>query len=215
MSTERVQYDPAELSATAFYHLLTSVVVPRPIAWVSTRSADGADNLAPHSFFTVASSDPPMLVFTSSGQKDTLRNIEQTCEFVVCLSPEPLFEKINASATEFAHGDSEFDRIGVTREASLRVRPPRVAESPAAMECVLHATVGLGGSTLVIGRVVHAVVAKSAIRDDRPAIDLLAPLARLGGAQWSTIGEVRSIKRISREAWEADPPAELDGDAVS
>ncbi len=212
--TERVQYDPDELGTTAFYRLLTSVVVPRPIAWVSTMAADGTDNLAPHSFFTVASSDPAMLVFTSSGRKDTLRNVEQTREFVVCLSPEPLFEKINASGTDFRHGDSEFDRIGVTREASLRVRPPRVAESPVAMECVLHATIGLGGSSLVIGRVVHAVVATSAIRDGRPAIDLLAPLARLGGSQWSTIGEVRSIQRTDRADREDQPPSHLDGDPV-
>lgn len=212
--TGRVQYDPAEVGSTAFYRLLTSVVVPRPIAWVSTVSADGTDNLAPHSFFTVVSTDPPMLAFSSTGRKDTLVNVEQTREFVVCLAPEPLFERINASATEFSHGDSEFDRIGVTREPSLRVRPPRVGESPVALECVLHATVGLGDSTLVVGRVVHAAVAAGALREGRPAVDLLAPLARLGGSQWATIGEVRSIKRISRAQWETDPPAALDGDPV-
>ena len=97
----RVEMDPAALGAGAFYSFLTSVLVPRPIAWVSTRSPEGVDNLAPHSFFTVASVDPPIVQFTSVGRKDSLINVEQTGEFVICLAPEPLFERSTRRAQTF------------------------------------------------------------------------------------------------------------------
>ncbi|MCP6675125.1 flavin reductase, partial [Klebsiella pneumoniae] len=82
----RTDFDPAELGPGAFYKLLNSVVVPRPIAWVATTSADGADNLAPHSFFTVACVDPPVVQFTSVGRKDSLANVEATREMTVSLT---------------------------------------------------------------------------------------------------------------------------------
>jgi flavin reductase (DIM6/NTAB) family NADH-FMN oxidoreductase RutF len=91
---ERRDYDPDELGI-ALYPLLNSVVVPRPIAWVSTRSADGVDNLAPHSFFTVSSVSPPVVQFTSVGAKDSLRNAEATGEFVVCMATEELADQVN------------------------------------------------------------------------------------------------------------------------
>src|ERR1700681_3348540 len=93
----RLDITPAGIGEPAFYKLLTSVVVPRPIAWVSSRSAEGVENLAPHSFFTVAAIDPPVVQFTSVGSKDSLRNVEATGEFVVNLAPAWLFEQINAS----------------------------------------------------------------------------------------------------------------------
>src|ERR1700689_2544045 len=97
----RTEIDPAEIGHGAFYLFLNSVVVPRPIAWVSSRSASGVDNLAPHSFFTVSSVDPPIVQFTSVGRKDSLNNIEDTGEFVVCLAPARLIEEVNATATDF------------------------------------------------------------------------------------------------------------------
>ncbi|WP_330455778.1 flavin reductase family protein [Streptomyces sp. NBC_00820] len=192
----RVDFAPENMPTRDFYQLLTSVVVPRPIAWVSTLTADGETaNLAPHSFFTVSCVDPPIVQFTSVGRKDSLRNVEETGEFVVNLTPEPLFTEINATATDFPRHEGEFDAVGIAREPSLRVRPPRVADSPAALECTLHATLRLGDSTVVFGRVVHAVVSEDALVDGRPDIRLLRPLARLGGNEWSTIGEVRDLAR--------------------
>src|ERR1019366_3384155 len=149
----RVEMDPAALGAGAFYSFLTSVLVPRPISWVSPRSPEGVDNLAPHSFFTVASVDPPIVQFTSVGRKDSLINIEQTREFVVCLAPEPLFEQVNATGTDFPAAGSEFDAVGIEREPSLRVAPPRVARSPVALECTLHTTLTFGVGTDGMGRV--------------------------------------------------------------
>src|SRR6201999_3543914 len=96
---ERTEINPEQLPPGRFYGILTAVVVPRPIAWVSTRSADGVDNLAPHSFFTVASAAPPVVQFTSVGRKDSLRNVEATGEFVICLAPSSLINEINLTAT--------------------------------------------------------------------------------------------------------------------
>jgi flavin reductase (DIM6/NTAB) family NADH-FMN oxidoreductase RutF len=191
----RVDVDPGQTDSLAFYRLLNSVVIPRPIAWVSSRSAAGVDNLAPHSFFTVACTDPPIVQFTSVGRKDSVANVEATREFVVNFAPEPLFEAVNATSVNAPPDVSEFDVVGIAREPSLRVAAPRVADAPVAIECVLHDTLPLGDCTVVLGRVVHVAIAQEAMRDGRPGVDLLRPLARLGGRQWSTIGEVLEIER--------------------
>ncbi|MEU5539556.1 flavin reductase family protein [Streptomyces sp. NPDC020362] len=193
----RVDFDPGTMATHDFYRLLTAVVVPRPIAWVSTVSPDRfLPNLAPHSFFTVSCTHPPVVQFTSVGRKDSLRNVEDTGEFVVNFAPEPLFAQINATATDFPSDEGEFDALGIEREPSLRVKPPRVAASPVALECTLHSTLRLGNSTVVFGQVVHAAVSAEVLVDGRPDIALLRPLARLGGNEWSTIGEVREAARI-------------------
>ncbi len=197
----RVRFEPG--GESGIYSILTSIVVPRPIAWVSTRSLDGVDDLAPHSFYTVACVNPPVVQFTSVGRKDSLRNVEQTREFVVNLAPESLFEQINATGTNFPIEQSEFVEVGIGLEEAETVAPYRVADSPAAIECELHSTVSMGDSTVVFGRVRLVVVSQSAMRDGRPAIDLLSPLARLGGIQWATLGEVRAIQRIPYEKWDA------------
>lgn len=199
----RIDFDPNELDRGAFYKLLTSVVVPRPIAWISTTNKDGScDNLAPHSFFSVSCVSPPVVQFTSVGRKDSVHNVEETGQFVVNLAPEHLFEEINATGTEFPHGVSEFDEVGIAREPSLRVKPPRVAASPVALECELHSTVRLGDSTVVFGRVVHAAVSEAVLTDGHPDVHKLRPLARLGKDEWSTLGEVLEIKRISVQEWQ-------------
>jgi flavin reductase (DIM6/NTAB) family NADH-FMN oxidoreductase RutF len=204
-SPARVLFDPHEMEPRAFYRVLNSVVVPRPIAWVCSRSADGVLNLAPHSFYTVACVEPPVVQFTSVGRKDSLRNVEATGEFTVSLTPEALFEQINATGTDFPPGTSEAEACGVRLEPSERVGVPRVAESPVAVECTLHSTVRLGDSTVVFGRVQLITVWESAVRDGRPRIEELHPLARLGGNEWTTLGEVREISRIPYEQWTEDP----------
>jgi flavin reductase (DIM6/NTAB) family NADH-FMN oxidoreductase RutF len=196
----RVGLDPDAVPG-GIYHLLNAVVVPRPIAWVSTRSAAGVDNLAPHSYFTVSSVIPPVVQFTSVGHKDSLRNVQETGQFVVSVCTEPLAEQVNVTAVPFPPDDSEFDAAGLTREPSLRVAPCRVAESPVSLECELDGVHTFGASTVVFGRVVWVAVKPSVIRDDRVAIDLLRPIARLAGADYSTIGEVFSIKRQSHAEW--------------
>jgi flavin reductase (DIM6/NTAB) family NADH-FMN oxidoreductase RutF len=199
----RIDFDPQAMGTNAFYRLLTSVVVPRPIAWVSTVSAVDpfVANLAPHSFFTVACVSPPVVQFTSVGRKDSLRNIEATGQFVVNFAPEHLFEQVNSTGTDFPHGVSEFDAVGIAREPSRVVKAPRVAASPVALECELHSTVLLGDSTVVFGRVVHAAVSDAVLVDGHPDVRKLRPLSRLGRDEWGTTGEVLEIARIRYADW--------------
>ena len=202
---------PDPSNSRSFYTFLTSVVVPRPIAWISSISAGGVDNLAPHSFFTIASVDPPIVQFTSVGRKDSVRNIEATGEFVVGFTPEHLFEAVNATGTDFPSDVSEFDAVGLTREPSATVAPPRVLQSPVALECRLHLIQDMGDCTLVFGEVLHAVVSEEVLDGALPSIDALRPLSRLGKNEWGTAGTIRSITRIPVGDW----PGHYDGAATT
>lgn len=188
-----------ELPERQFARLLKAVVVPRPIAWVSTVSADGVGNLAPHSFFTFASEVPPVLQFTSIGHKDTLRNATETGEFVINLADLGNRDAVNASGTAYPPGQDEFEALGIEREASFAVKPPRVARSPVAIECRTEGTVEFGESVVVFGSVIHLAISEAVLEGDHPAIDKLAPLARLGRNEWSEIGKVHRIDRIPLE----------------
>jgi flavin reductase (DIM6/NTAB) family NADH-FMN oxidoreductase RutF len=201
----RVQFDPSAMRTRDFYRVLNSVVVPRPIAWVCSRSADGVENLAPHSFYTVACVDPPVVQFTSVGRKDSLNNIEATRDFTVSLTPEALFEQVNATSTDFPPDTSEAEHTGVRLEPADVVSAMRVAESPVSLECRLHGTVSFGDSTVVFGRVLAISAWEETVRDGRPRIEHLHPLARLGGNEWSTIGEIKEIRRIPYRSWSEDP----------
>jgi flavin reductase (DIM6/NTAB) family NADH-FMN oxidoreductase RutF len=147
----------------------------------------------------------PIVQFTSVGRKDSLNIVEATGEFTINLTPEALFEQVNATGTDFPPDHSEAEHTGVRLEPADRVAAMRVAESPVSIECTLHSTLKLGDSTLVLGRVVRISVWESAVRDGRPRIEHLRPLARLGGNEWSTIGEVKEIRRIPFEKWSEDP----------
>jgi flavin reductase (DIM6/NTAB) family NADH-FMN oxidoreductase RutF len=196
----RIDFDPEAMGGAAFYRFLTSVVIPRPIAWISTVTPDGStENLAPHSFFSIASTDPPVVQFTSIGRKDSLRNVEDTGEFVVNFSTEPLLQLINATATDFPRSVSEFDYAGIEREPSLHVRPSRVAASPVVLECRSHTTLRMGNATLVFGRVLHAAVNEDRVIDGRPSSERLFPLTKLGGDEWGTLGKVLHLNRIPYE----------------
>jgi flavin reductase (DIM6/NTAB) family NADH-FMN oxidoreductase RutF len=210
----RADFDPAEMEPRDFYKLLTASVVPRPIAWVSTRSPDGVDNLAPHSFFTVACQDPPVLQFTSVGRKDSLRNAEATGEFVVNFTPAWLFEQVNATGTPFPPDVDEFEAVGLDTEPAAKVAPWRVAQSPIVFECRLLETKSFGNSTIVFGRIVHAAVEESVIGDrGLPAVERLRPLARLGKIEWAEVKEILEITRIPYEEWPGHYDREKEGPA--
>jgi flavin reductase (DIM6/NTAB) family NADH-FMN oxidoreductase RutF len=177
------------------YRLLTAVVVPRPIAWVSTVSDAGVVNLAPHSFYTVACARPPIVQFTSVGRKDTLRNVLATREFVVNLASAPLLDQVNNSAARFGPETSEVEALGIATEPSLSVRPPRVAASPVSIECTLHSANELGNSTVVLGDVRMISVVDEVLVDGHPEFTLLEPLARLGKEEWALRPEVISVRR--------------------
>jgi len=197
MADERTVFDPADPEINP-YRLLTSLVVPRPIAWVSTVDAEGHGNLAPHSFFTVASGRPPVVLFSSLGRKDTVRNVEETREFVVSFSSESMLQKINASSAPFEHGDDEALELGIATEPSETVAPQRVAESPASIECRLHSIVEVGHAFVVFGQVSAITVRSDVLVDGLPAIDKLRPVSRLGGDQWGHPVEMFRMKRPER-----------------
>lgn len=178
------------------YPLLTATVVPRPIAWISSRSAAGVGNLAPHSFFTVAAADPPIVQFTSVGDKDTLRNVRETGEFVVNLASAPMVDSINASSARFDPLVDEAEALGVRLEPSVRVSVPRVADAPASIECRLHSMIELGDSTVVLGAVLAVTVLSSALAaDGLPDIAELRPVSRLGRNEWGHPPEVFKLDR--------------------
>ena len=194
---------PADLGPRDAYRLLISVVVPRPIAWVSTVAADGATNLAPFSFFNAVASNP-LTVMVSLAQhrggrpKDTLRNIRETGEFVVNIADESLAEVLNQTSAEWAHDVSEFERVGLARAPSIAVRPPRVAAAPVALEARATQIVPVEGTTytMVLGHVVRFHVRDGLLRPNG-LVDakLLRPIARLGGDEYATLGEVFAMVR--------------------
>ncbi|MCC5946988.1 MAG: flavin reductase family protein [Nitriliruptoraceae bacterium] len=197
---EPLEFDLDGQPAATVYALLTSVIVPRPIAWVSTVSTDGVANLAPHSWFTQASIDPPCVVFTSAGEKDTLRNVRSTGAFVVNLVDEAMREAMNLTAADAPPDIDEFELAALRTRPGVRVSVPRVADAPAHLECTLEQLVPVGDSTLVVGRVRHAHLAARVRRADGAAaadVHRFRPVARLSGGWYATPGEPVEVARPS------------------
>jgi len=176
-------------------------VVPRPISWISTISPDGAPNLAPYSFFNAVSSVPPILAYSSVGSKkgapkDTLTNVEATGEFVVNVATEALFAQVVQTGADEAAEVDEIAAAGLTAAPSRIVKPPRIAESPISMECVLHQIVELPRPApderiaLVLGRVVGVHIDESVLTDGRVDATKLRPLARLGYRDYAAVRDV-------------------------
>ena len=184
-----------------------ALVVPRPIGWISTISAAGDVNLAPFSFFNGVSDDPPCVMYCPNGTqrdggpKDSLRNVQETGEFVFNLCNWDLREKMNLTAEHLPHGTNEMSAAGLEAVPSEKVAPPRVAAAPAAFECRYIQTVDLpagtggAGSHLVIGEVIGIHIDESVIVDGIVDIGLLRPVARLGYMDYAVVDESFSMAR--------------------
>lgn len=194
---QRVVIDPAEVGTAAMYHLMNAAVAPRPVAWVSTLSPDGVRNVAPHSYTTVFSTDPPVVGFVSVGRKDSLRNIEATGEFVVNIAGLDLLEALNLTAANFPPEEDEFAWAGLTPVPSDVVRPPRVGEAPVSFETRLAAggVVPVGNCFLSLGEVVRVHVATDVWRDGRIDPQLLNPVLRLAGSTFARLGPTFNLTR--------------------
>ena len=179
------------------YHLLNAVIAPRPIAWVSTLAADGTFNLAPHSYTTVLSPNPPIVGFVSIGRKDTLRNVEATGDFVYHIADESLGERLNRTAADFPANESEFAWAGLTPVPSDLVHAPRVAEAPVAFEATLVEVkqIAQTNNHLIMGEIVRLHIAQAVITDGRIDPAKLRPLGRLAGGGFSRLGELFSMTR--------------------
>jgi flavin reductase (DIM6/NTAB) family NADH-FMN oxidoreductase RutF len=188
-------FDAEDLTGREPYFLLTGLVVPRPIAWVSTLAEDGTANLAPHSYFNIISSAPPIVHFTSSGEKDSLRNCRATGEFVVSVVSHDLVEPMNLTAADFPPDVSEFDWAQLETAPSTRVKPPRVARAKAALECRVVDILSKGNGNMVFGEVLRFVIDDAVWKDGRVDPELLAPVGRLAGTAYSAPGAVFKIPR--------------------
>jgi flavin reductase (DIM6/NTAB) family NADH-FMN oxidoreductase RutF len=180
--------DPAKLDTQSVYKLLVGAVVPRPIAWVSTRSRDGVLNLAPYSFFTVVSREPPMLAISigprTGGEdypKDTLTNMRESQEFVINMVSMALADAMHETSFNHSPEVDEFERAGVTPAPCEVVRTPRVAEARISMECTVEHMLKLGSDSLVIGRMHRYHVEDALISNGRIDLMALDPLARMAG----------------------------------
>lgn len=197
--------DPRDADRRLLNGLVNALVGPRPVSWVSTLSADGEPNLAPFSFFNAFSFQPPTLGISPGSRdgvpKDSLRNIRDTGEFVVCVVNEELAPWANLASAELPSGIDEWSLLGLESAASETVRPPRVARSPAAFECTVRQIVDLGPSerptnSLVIGAVQRIHVADDVLGDDGlPDLDALGLVGRMSGDDWTRTRDRFQLRR--------------------
>ncbi len=180
------------------YKLLTGSVIPRPIAWVTTAMPDGRANLAPYSQFIIISADPGLLGFSIGSRqptgKDTLAHLRREGEMVINTAPPDCADLIQETSRDFAHDESEIEHFGLETVPSLKVRPPRLARSPVQFECAVEQLIPLGGSILVVGRVLLMHIAEG-LRDAANHIDhrRYQPLARIGGRRYARLTEIIDV----------------------
>jgi flavin reductase (DIM6/NTAB) family NADH-FMN oxidoreductase RutF len=172
-----------------------AIVSPRPIGWIASVGEDGGYNLAPYSFFNAVSDDPYMIVFGSSGRKDTLTNVQRTGEFTCSLATHSLLQSVILSSATVRPEVDEFALTGLTPAPSMAVKAPRVAQSPVALECRVWKSIELPApkrssqspSTVVFGEVVAIYIDESVLRDGRIDMNALSPVARLGYMDYAVI----------------------------
>jgi flavin reductase (DIM6/NTAB) family NADH-FMN oxidoreductase RutF len=198
-----MQLDPSVMPQQSVYKLLIGCVVPRPIAWVSTVSAEGVYNLAPFSFFMGVCNEPPTIAFSSSRRtgtkKDTVTNAEHTGDFVVNVVDDPLAEHMNLTSGEYLPEVDEFVLTGLTAAPGVKVRAPRLVEAPISLECRVDRiiSVGRGPNSLVLGEIVYFHVRDGLYDSSTGRIDMheLRPVGRLAGNLYSHIHDIFAMKR--------------------
>ena len=195
-------FDPRTEKHGLAHSPFTALVVPRPIGWISTIGPGGIVNLAPYSFFNLVSSTPPVVMFSSADRKDSQRNVEEAGEFVCSIATFELKDVMNASSAAFGPGVSEPERVGLEMTASRQVKPPRVAQSPIALECKYMKTVELIGadgrrnrSSVVFGEVIGIYIDDRVIVDGMLDITRIRPIARLGYFDYAVVEEIFVMPR--------------------
>jgi flavin reductase (DIM6/NTAB) family NADH-FMN oxidoreductase RutF len=193
------EIDPTAMPASKVYELLTMLVVPRPIAWVSTLAVDGTPNIAPHSYFNIMSDAPPVVHFTSAGEKDTLRNVRATGEFVINIVSRDLLEQMNLTAADFPAHEDEFGWANLGQTPSSVVKVPRVARARAAMECTLRQVLEIGNGRMAFGDVVRIHTDDDLWVDGEIPPERLDAVGRLGGSAYQVLD---GVERHDRPSWE-------------
>ena len=190
-----LEISPGDWPHRDLYHVLTALVIPRPIGWISTISASGTRNVAPYSYFNLMGSDPAYVAFGSSGVKDSLRNLREVPEFVANIVSMHVLEEMNFTSGDFPHEEDEYQWAGLTPVPSAKVRAPRAAEAKAHLECEVVQIIDDRNTHVVLGRVVHVHVDPSVWKDGRVDPRLLDPVCRLAGSLYATLGEIHSVPR--------------------
>ena len=201
--TKYVSVDPETLDKATAYSLITSLLVPRPVAWVATIGPDGVPNCAPFSFFMGVSSQPPVVAFSvgqrRTGPKDTVRNIEGHPEFTVNICNEELAEHMVQTAADYPYGQSEFEKTGLKPLPSEIVKAPRIGGAPVQMECTLYHLHHLEGTgaTVIFGRVVRYHLDETVVHPESGLVDIrkLRPVGRLGGNEFCRVRDVFEIAK--------------------
>ncbi|MDS1140175.1 flavin reductase family protein [Pusillimonas sp. SM2304] len=194
----------ASLSPEQTYKLMTGIVVPRPIAWITTQSENGVINVAPFSCYTIVSNKPPMIGVNigrkAGARKDTGKNIHDAKEFVVNIASEDLLLPMHQSAIEYDADVSEVDLLGLHTLPSEQVATPRLAAVPVSMECLLHSITPFGqtGAEFYVGEVVALHIQDDIIRDGKIETTRLRPICRLGGPNYAHLGEIITLQRIQQ-----------------
>jgi flavin reductase (DIM6/NTAB) family NADH-FMN oxidoreductase RutF len=198
-----MQIDPATIPPREMYKLLIGAVVPRPIAWVMSLSATGVPNLAPFSYFTIASSDPPILLFCpqprpDGSPKDTLRNVRETGAFTIHIVSEALVAPMNQTSASLPPGMSEVEWAGLATIPGTQIAVPRLADAPVAFECRVEQIVAAAadaGAAVVFGRVLCCHLRDDVYNDGYVRLDALQPVARLAGNDYARISDTFSLAR--------------------
>jgi flavin reductase (DIM6/NTAB) family NADH-FMN oxidoreductase RutF len=206
-----MEFDLQKLAAKDRYKLLTGVVVPRPIAWVTTMNENGVVNAAPFSYFNMMGTDPPIVAFGPSWRpngspKDTAHNVRLTGEFVINLVDENLAQKMNISAADFPPGQSEIEAAQLELSPSVRVRVPRIAESPAQLECREHCTIEIGKTRVVLGEVLHLRIRDDLVEGERYYVagEKMSLIGRMHGAGgYTRTHDYFEMPRLTYEQWKA------------
>ena len=197
-----MEIDASKISGPDMYRLLTGIVVPRPIAWVTSMSPDGVVNAAPFSAFTWVSTDPAILGFSAGLRrgmpKDTARNIATSKNYVVNIADETLVEQLHLTADEFPPDISELSMAGLTTNPSAIVETPRISDAPIAMECKLQGILEFGRASaqFVLGEVVHIYIRDGLCVSGKIETSDLRPIARLGGPNYARLGQIMTMNRM-------------------
>ena len=187
---------------------IKAIISPRPIGWISSRGKDGTFNLAPYSYFNAISENPPMVIFSSapsdsSQYKDSLRNVIEPEEFVVNVVSSALGDAMNITSAGLSYGESEFAAAKLDMADCRTVSVPRVANSPAALECKLWKIVELPksksatGGVMIIGMITGIHIDESVVKDGKVDVSVYQPLARLGYMDYARISDVFTMQRPS------------------
>lgn len=190
-----LEVGPDDWQGPAFYQLMTALVIPRPIGWISTLSAKGVRNIAPYSYFNLMGSDPFYVAFGSTEVKDSLANLREVPEFVANIVTMDLLEQMNFTSTNFPRDEDEFAWADLTPVPSAKIRPFRVGEAKAHLECEVVQIVTDRNTNIVLGRIVHAHVSPTVWRDGRVDPKLLDPACRLAGSGYASLGELVNVQR--------------------